>query len=91
MEEDVEQAATPRLCQRVAATGPRNRSTAGCLGIEAMQSFSKGVGLTNGQIPKPSILLSGYEPLRILPQSTSKVFIARTLNFGVFLNHLTFS
>lgn len=65
VEEDVEQAATPRLCQRVAATGPRNRSTAGCLGIEAMQSFSKGVGLTNGQIPKPSILLSGYEPLRI--------------------------
>lgn len=68
MEKDVEQAATSRLCQRVAATGPRNKSTAGHLRIErmleAMQNFSKGVGLTKGQILKPSIL-SGYVPLRI--------------------------
>lgn len=41
MEKDVEQAATRRLCEnrglpRVAAAGPRNRPTAGHLGIEQM-------------------------------------------------------
>lgn len=68
MEKDVEQAATSRLGQRVAATGPRNRPTAGHLGIEQIDVGSNGEffkGLTKGQIPKPSIPLSGYEPRRI--------------------------